>query len=620
MKIANLWSPRGLRSLVVGALLSGASCGGELGEPTPGAAAVDTAQEALLAACSGVRSDAPLAKRPVDIIVVVDNSGSMTDEIVAIQNNINRSFADTLSRSGLDYRVILVASHGDAVSRQSVCVAAPLSTNPTCSPVPARPGLNPPRFYQYSIEIESTDSLQRLLNSYNGVERDQFGLAPLGWSQWLRSDAFKVFIEITDDNSALSETLFDAQLLAKTPQQFGDASSRNYAFYTIGGFKENSPATKAWEPTDPLQTALCTAGGGAVNPSTVYQRLSILTGGLRFPICQYASFDAVFTNVASGVVSGARVACDFPLPTAPVGEKLDPSTVRLEYTPMGTGAVTPFAQVASAAACAPNSFYLDKDRVVLCPDSCSLLQKDSKAKVEVIYDCLTRPNGSACATGSQCGSTFCVDGVCCDAACGGGVDGDCQVCSKAKGAATDGTCGLAAPGTTCRPAAGPCDGAEVCSGASASCPVDKLKSSSTTCRPAAGPCDTADKCSGTSALCPADKLKTNTTVCRSASGPCDLAEFCSGTSVVCPADQFKPIIAICRPAAGACDLVDYCTGASPACPPDDFVPGGTVCRAAVSSCDQDEICSGTRAACPADQPTPDGTTCPGGTCKAGMCI
>jgi len=328
----------------------------------------------------------------------------------------------------------------------------------------------------------------------------------------------------------------------------------------------------------------------------------------------------VFTNVASGVVSGARVACDFPLPTAPVGEKLDPSTVRLEYTPMGTGAVTPFAQVASAAACAPNSFYLDKDRVVLCPDSCSLLQRDSKAKVEVIYDCLTQPNGSACATGSQCSSTFCVDGVCCDAACGGGVDGDCQACSRAKGAATDGTCGLAAPGTTCRPAAGPCDGAEVCSGASASCPVDKLKSSSTTCRPAAGPCDTADKCSGTSALCPADKLKTNTTVCRSASGPCDLAEFCSGTSVVCPADQFKPIIASCRPAAGACDLVDYCTGASPACPPDDFVPGGTVCRAAVSSCDQDEICSGTRAGCPADQPTPDGTTCPGGTCEAGMCI
>ena len=30
---------------------------------------------------------------------------------------------------------------------------------------------------------------------------------------------------------------------------------------------------------------------------------------------------------------------------------------------------------------------------------------------------------SACATGSQCSSTFCVDGVCCDAACGGGVDG-----------------------------------------------------------------------------------------------------------------------------------------------------------------------------------------------------
>ena len=46
----------------------------------------------------------------------------------------------------------------------------------------------------------------------------------------------------------------------------------------------------------------CTKGGGAVNIGLEYQRLSVRTGGLRFPICEYQSFDAVFKNVAEGVV------------------------------------------------------------------------------------------------------------------------------------------------------------------------------------------------------------------------------------------------------------------------------------------------------------------------------
>ena len=48
--------------------------------------------------------------------------------------------------------------------------------------------------------------------------------------------------------------------------------------------------------------------------------------------------------------------------------------------------------------------------------------------------------GQACTTGADCDSTFCADGVCCNEACGGGVDSDCQACSVAKGAAVDGTC------------------------------------------------------------------------------------------------------------------------------------------------------------------------------------
>lgn len=74
-------------------------------------------------------------------------------------------------------------------------------------------------------------------------------------------------------------------------------------------------------------------------------------------------------------------------------------------------------------------------------------------------------NGTPCGEGIQCTSGYCVDGVCCDSACGGGVATDCQACSVARGAAADGACGTVSDGRVCREAAGACDVAETCTGA-----------------------------------------------------------------------------------------------------------------------------------------------------------
>ncbi len=99
--------------------------------------------------------------------------------------------------------------------------------------------------------------------------------------------------------------------------------------------------------------------------------------------------------------------------------------------------------------------------------------------------------GTACVTSADCAGRPCVDSVCCNSACGGGVTNDCQACSIAAGAALDGICGPAKLGTVCRASAGACDLAETCNGASIVCPADGRATDGTSC-------DDGLVCNGTS--------------------------------------------------------------------------------------------------------------------------
>jgi hypothetical protein len=378
---------------------AGAGQGGIGGMGVGGIGAGDQGSGGM-AACVATTAEATLEKKPVDIIFLIDNSGSMGDNITSVQKNINDNFAAIIAASGVDYRVIMISEHGP-VGEESICIKAPLSST-DCNPVPAEPGQNDPIFFQYSIPISSHDSWCKAIEGYDGTLPDQFGLAPTGWSQWLRKEAFKVFVEITDDNVSCSlngttlkdnnkatdgETTaaaFDSALLAIGPDQFGDAAKRNYVWHSIIGLVENDPATAVYAPGDPIITGVCDT---AVHPGTGYQALSITTGGLRFPICQFASYDLVFQEIAKGVIDGAKVACEFPVPEAPAGDTIDLETVVLNYTPGGMGDAQKMKQVAGAAACMPSSFYIEGDLIKLCPDTCAIVQKDGKAKIEIAFGC-----------------------------------------------------------------------------------------------------------------------------------------------------------------------------------------------------------------------------------------
>jgi hypothetical protein len=384
----------------------GSGTGGDIFDPTSGAGGLsdDTA-------CASQSAEAKLEKKPVDVVIVIDNSGSMGQEIVGVQNNINANFAQIIEASGVDYRVILLAKHGKADPDESVCIEAPLSGIPMggCATPPAQPVNNPNKFFHYSFEVASHNSLCLVLTRFD--QPDDFLLAPMGYQGWLRKEAFKIFVELTDDGvscSGVSNILgsvsltdgnsvaggqtaadaFDGYLLALSPEHFGTEQNRNYRFYSIVALANKNPANPAepWLPTDAVITAECPT---AADPGTGYQALSNKTGGLKFPLCEPKYYDVVFNEIAKGVIAGASLGCEFPLPEPPPGQELDLASVAIEYAPGDGGPPESLKQAAGPSGCGPAAhFYIEGGLVKLCPDVCAQVQKDASGKIKILFDCV----------------------------------------------------------------------------------------------------------------------------------------------------------------------------------------------------------------------------------------
>jgi len=357
----------------------------------------------LPSACGTQTAEAQITNKPVDIVVLIDNSGSMSAEIAGVESNINNNFADILAASGLDYRVIMVSAFGKN-SAYKVCIEAPLGGIPPggCLEPPEQPINNPGKFYHYSTPISSVNAACRALSTFDGVDKDQFGLAPGGFQNWLRKDALKVFLVITDDQMACSyagktyddknkgmqavaaATAVDAALLAQSPLHYGTLEARNYLWYSIVGMAFNQPPDAPYTPMDPLMSAKCQT---AVNSGLGYQALSSQTNAWRFPLCDTTKYDQIFEGIAQNVVAGAKIACDFVVPAAPEGKILDEESVVVTVTPAGQMQPVMYDQVPGLEMCAPMAFYVDAGKVILCPEACAALQNDKDVEIEVEFTC-----------------------------------------------------------------------------------------------------------------------------------------------------------------------------------------------------------------------------------------
>jgi len=251
---------------------------------------------------------------PVDVVFIVDNSGSMPEETEAIEQALP-SFVARLDDDAVDHRIILLSRHrrdersASEEASTSVCVAAPISGLPACPS--ERPALGS-RFFHYSVKIDDDDSLTRALETFS--EPDPFELTELGWSEWLRPGALTVFIALTDSDSALGASAFVAGLQASAPDRFGSDPARpNFVFHAVTGVIERAFSADIYLADEPIELAVCTGtGSNPDNAGVIYQELSRLTGGVRLSICPAAPFTLRLGALAAAVALRSARECSGP--------------------------------------------------------------------------------------------------------------------------------------------------------------------------------------------------------------------------------------------------------------------------------------------------------------------
>ncbi|MCA9671108.1 MAG: VWA domain-containing protein [Myxococcales bacterium] len=186
--------------------------------------------------------------RAVDIVWLIDQSGSMASEITSVRQNMN-AFANYISQQKLDYHVVVVA---DQASSRNVCIPQPLG-GPGCT--------DGPRLKNVNNYIGSHSALQVAMARITDIE------------SFMRPGSVRHFIVVTDDESSVGFATFDAFLKAR---------SKDYSDYRFHGVIGTSKGG-------------CVAGVGNTYMSLVQQ-----TKGLQFDICT-ANWSQLFTALGKNV-------------------------------------------------------------------------------------------------------------------------------------------------------------------------------------------------------------------------------------------------------------------------------------------------------------------------------
>ena len=297
--------------------------------------------------CASVTAGAEAKKLPADIIIVVDNSGSMAAEASAVQAELN-DFSQQIIASGVDVHVSLISSYpGDG---HGICIDAPLGSG-------GCPGSddNLPLFNHVNQFVSSHDALQRVLQSYGE------------WGPSTREDATTHILVVSDDESNMSGQQFLDQFYALRPDY---ADLRLHAVVSMHN---------------------CSY---AADIGDTYINLGAQTNGVVADLCDQ-NFGPVFDALSAEVIGGSLLPCEFAIPEPPEGESFDPDKVNVALDD-GMGTVTTIPRVDDAGQCAfvAEGWYYDDPEnpsaILMCEQTCGSFQGLEQGNVEIMFGCETK--------------------------------------------------------------------------------------------------------------------------------------------------------------------------------------------------------------------------------------
>lgn len=298
------------------------------------------------AKCAAVTAEAELVPLPADIIIVVDNSGSMSFEASEVQDRLN-DFSTQILASGVDAQVVLISSYPD--DGNGICIDAPLGSGGCPDD-----DNNLPLFLHVDIRVASHDAWEVLLDS------------SADWAGSIREQSSKHVVIISDDEPDITGVEFDTEFLALDPSYEG------YFHHSVVSHSDCDSAASIGQE---------------------YIDLSMATMGIAADLCDQ-DFQAVFDALTTAVLDGTEVACEFPIPEPPAGEVLDPDEVNVEIGP-ALGPLDAIPRVDDLDACglvADGWYYddvADPTMIFLCPQSCATIQGIKDGVINIGFGCET---------------------------------------------------------------------------------------------------------------------------------------------------------------------------------------------------------------------------------------
>jgi hypothetical protein len=307
--------------------------------------------------CDEVTSVAENVLVPVDIIIAIDNSGSMDYESNWVQANMN-GFSGQIVASGVDAHIVLISAT-TAQSDNGICVPAPLGSG-DC-PVDS----NPPNYRHVEQPIGSNDALYRVHQTF-----DQ-------WSDMLRPGSERHFIVMSDDNSDDTAATFVGWMSGHGIDEF--------RFHSI---------VASIGPLAAIANSFCLALGVPLTAAagTVYMELTQLTGGVYGDLC-LQDFAGVFDEVAT-VVSDVEIVCEWEIPEPPEYQTFVADEVNVDFVD-GDEVTHAIGWVESAADCdgVEHGWYYDDNddptMIHVCPQTCDWMQGEENAQVIIKFGCET---------------------------------------------------------------------------------------------------------------------------------------------------------------------------------------------------------------------------------------